>query len=143
MAPVHANAPAGRDVLVVEDDPEINRLVGAYVELAGFHCVPALNGAHALTQMRSLSPVAVVLDLMLPDISGWEVCRRLKADQHTHHVPIIILTALDNEESRREGLRLGAVEYLTKPFDPEQLLEILSRFCSECGEQEAPAGIED
>ncbi len=117
----------GRDVLVVEDDPEINRLVGAYVELAGYHYVSALNGSQALARVRDHLPLGVVLDLMLPDLSGWEICRQLKASGITRGVPVIILTALDNDDSRREGVRCGAAEYLTKPFDPDQLLNALHR----------------
>ena len=119
-----------RDVLVVEDDPEINRLVGAYVELAGFHYISALSGNEAMAQVREHFPSAVVLDLMLPDVSGWEVCRQLKADWNTRGIPVIILTALDNDDSRQEGVRCGAAEYLTKPFDPDQFLDVLSRFAN-------------
>jgi DNA-binding response OmpR family regulator len=126
-----------RDVLVVEDDPEINRLVGAYVELAGFNYVSALSGNEAMAQVRERSPSAVVLDLMLPDVSGWEVCRQLKADWNTRGIPVIILTALDNEDSRLEGVRCGAAEYLTKPFDPDQFLNVLSRFANGRNHREA------
>ena len=115
------------EVLVVEDDPEINHLVGSYVELAGFRYRCAHDGRAAIAQVRNRRPSAIILDLMLPDISGWEVCRQLKADLQTHDIPVIILTALDGEDSRREGLGCGAAEYLTKPFDPEQLLEALNK----------------
>lgn len=116
-----------RDILVVEDDPEINHLVGAYVELAGFHYVAALDGRAAMNRARDCHLCAVVLDLMLPDMSGWEICRQLKADLQTHDIPVIILSALDNDDSRREGSRCGAAEYLTKPFDPDRLLDVLAR----------------
>src|SRR5579871_5892341 len=89
-----------RHVLVVEDDPEINRLVGAYVEFAGFQYLSALDGAEAMAQLKAQLPCAIVLDLMLPDISGWEVCRRVKAGDQTQDIPVIILTALDNDDSR-------------------------------------------
>jgi DNA-binding response OmpR family regulator len=114
-----------RQVLVVEDDPEINRLVGAYVEFAGFQYIAALDGGEALAQIREQHPCAIVLDLMLPDVSGWEVCRRVKTASETNHIPVIILTALDNDDSRQEGVRCGAAEYLTKPFDPDRLLQSL------------------
>lgn len=120
-------------VLVVEDDPQINQLVGAYVEIAGFEYRTALTGTSALQQVDRSPPSLIVLDLMLPDIDGFEICRRIKRDPHTAHVPIIILTALDSEASRQEGLRCGASEYLTKPFDPDALLESLSRFTSQAG----------
>ena len=116
-----------RDVLVVEDDPEINKLVGAYVELAGFNYVGALSGGDALARVARNLPHAIVLDLMLPDISGFEVARRLKAENVTNAVPVIILTALDSDASRIEAEQHGVVEYMTKPFDPERLLEALSK----------------
>lgn len=120
-------------VLVVEDDPQINMLVGAYVELAGLEYRTALTGASALQQAGRAPPALIVLDLMLPDMDGFEICRRIKNDPRTAHVPIIILTALDNESSRQEGLRCGASEYLTKPFDPEILLDRLSRLTPQAG----------
>src|SRR5437870_4829037 len=109
-----------RDVLVVEDDREINELIGAYVQLAGFHYVSALDGSQALSQLRSHSPRAIILDLMLPDVNGWEVCRWLKSHRDTLDIPVIILTALDSDEARREGHRCGVAEYLTKPFNPDE-----------------------
>lgn len=119
-------SPGGRHaILVVEDDPEINRLVGAYVELAHFDYVSALTGGDALAQVRKHPPLAIVLDLMLPDVSGLELCRQLKADASTRKIPIIILTALDTEDTKAQGFRSGASAYLTKPFDPDQLLEAL------------------
>ncbi len=118
------------DVLVVEDDPEINRLIGAYIEFAGYHYIPALDGGQALARAREYRPAIVILDLMLPDLSGWEVCRRLKCNGDTLDVPIIILTALDSEDSRQEGLRLGAAEYMTKPFNPDELLAVLQKYAA-------------
>ena len=114
-------------VLVVEDDPEINELVGAYARIAGFEYRAALDGATALTEARHRAPAAVVLDLMLPDIDGFEVCQRLKADPDTRRVPVIMLTALGDENSRARGMQCGACEYLVKPFDPDRLMQALSR----------------
>lgn len=111
-----------RAVLVVEDDREVNELVGAYVRLAGFdyHC--ALDGASALRQAECQRPCLIVLDVMLPDLDGFEVCRRLKDQQPTSRIPILMLTALDREEYRQRSRACGAVAYLTKPFDPDQLM---------------------
>jgi len=113
------------DVLVVEDDAAVNSLVGAYVEIAGFKYRPALDGGTAIQEAINDVPSLVVLDLMLPDTDGFEVCRRLKHDQRTADVPVVMLTALNDEQSRRKGLECGAVEYLTKPFDPDRLLEAI------------------
>ncbi|HSU65260.1 MAG TPA: response regulator, partial [Tepidisphaeraceae bacterium] len=82
----------------------------------------------ALSQANSHAPAAIVLDLMLPDMSGFDVCSRLKASTATTSVPIIILTALDSAEARKKGLECGAAEYLTKPFDPDVLIRLLARY---------------
>lgn len=115
------------EVLVVEDDRELNELVGAYVTMAGFAYRSALDGAAALAQVGQRPPAAVVLDLMLPDISGFEVCTRLRAAGPASEVPVIILTALDSPDSRERGRQCGATEYLTKPFDPDLLIRTLER----------------
>ena len=111
------------DVLVVEDDPEINELVGAYVELAGFHYRRALDGAEALRQAREHHPALIVLDVMLPDVDGFEVCRTLKSEKRTAIIPVVMLTALDRAEHRQRGCQCGAIDYITKPFDPDHLLK--------------------
>ena len=120
-----------RSVLVVEDDREINELVGAYAQLAGFEYRPALDGTSALREARERVPSAVVLDLMLPDIDGFEVCQRLKKEPDTKPVPVIMLTALSDEASRRRGVECGAIEYMTKPFDPDRLMAALSKHARE------------
>lgn len=112
-------------ILVVEDDPELNELVGAYVQIAGFDYHSAPDGAAALRQAHQTHPTLVVLDLMLPDTDGFEVCRRLKSDPETRHIPVLMLTALAGEEDRRKGRECGAAEYLTKPFDPDLLIQTL------------------
>lgn len=114
-------------VLVVEDDPEINELVGAYVQIAGFEYEPALNGAQAVEKARATNPSLIVLDVMLPDFDGFEVARRLKSHTDTRSIPIVMLTALDREEYKQRGHAAGAVGYLTKPFDPDRLLEEIKK----------------
>jgi len=118
------------DVLVVEDDPEINQLVGAYAELAGFRYRAALTGNAALAEVRRQPPQVIVLDLMLPDIDGLEICRRVRKEFNNGSVPVIILTALESEQTRRSGIECGAQEYLTKPFDPEQLMSTIARYAT-------------
>jgi two-component system alkaline phosphatase synthesis response regulator PhoP len=111
-----------RDILVVEDDSQLNELVCAYVEIAGFACRPALDGGSALRAASERSPSLVILDLMLPDMDGFEVCRRLKSIPATARVPVLMLTALNQPESRHRGLECGAAAYMTKPFDPDELI---------------------
>ena len=127
---------ADREVLVVEDDREINELVCAYAQIAGFGSRSALNGSDALEQVRRRAPSLIVLDLMLPDLDGFEVCRRVRAEAQATGKPIpviIILTAMDGERSRQKGFECGAVDYLTKPFDPDKLMEVINRHAGGAG----------
>jgi DNA-binding response OmpR family regulator len=110
------------EVLVVEDDQPLNELVGAYVQIAGFHYRPALDGESAVRQAHDHPPALIILDIMLPDIDGFEVCKRLKSDTATAGVPVLMLTALTQDEHRRRGRVCGAVDYMGKPFDPEALI---------------------
>jgi two-component system OmpR family response regulator len=130
----------GRSVLVVEDDPEINELVGAYVQIAGFEYESALNGAQAVEKARAGRPALIVLDVMLPDFDGFEVARRLKGEIHTREIPIVMLTALDREEYRQKGKTAGAVDYLTKPFDPDRLMEAIRENALKSGDTAARGG---
>jgi DNA-binding response OmpR family regulator len=111
-----------RDVLVVDDDKAINIVLCRFLQKVGFTVRSALNGTAALEEARSSPPLLVLLDLMLPDISGFDVCEELKRDERTRSVPIVMVTAMVDDESRERGLACGAVAYLTKPFDPDQLI---------------------
>ena len=122
-----------REVLVVEDDPELNEMVCAYASLAGFSIRSALNGADALAEIERSAPAAIVLDLMLPDMSGFDICDRLKGVIRTRQIPIIILTALDSDASRLRGKQCGAAAYLTKPFDPDELMQTIRRHANANG----------
>ncbi len=121
----HVNA---HSVLVVEDDQDINTLVGAYVQLCGFEYRKALDGTTALREAHSRKPSLVILDLMLPDVDGFEVCKQLKDADDTCDVPIVMLTAMTSDEHRQKGLACGAVEYLTKPFEPDQLMQSITQY---------------
>lgn len=123
----------GRSVLVVEDDPEINELVGAYVQIAGYVYQSALTGTQAVEKAQQTHPALIVLDIMLPDFDGFEVARRLKSESNTRGIPIVMLTALDRDEYRQRGKTAGAVGYLTKPFDPDRLLEAIKANASTNG----------
>jgi DNA-binding response OmpR family regulator len=116
-----------KDILVVEDDRELNELLGAYVELAGFHYVKALDGTEGLRRARQSHKALIVLDIMLPDLDGFEVCRQLKDEAATAQVPILMLTALDRPEHRQRGEACGADVYMTKPFDPERLMTAIKQ----------------
>ena len=108
-------------ILVVEDDPDIAELVEHHLSRAGFSTSVVGTGTDALAQIRR-RPDLVVLDLMLPGLSGLEICRMMRSDPQTASVPIIMLTARAEEEARVQGLELGADDYVTKPFSPRELV---------------------
>jgi two-component system alkaline phosphatase synthesis response regulator PhoP/two-component system response regulator ResD len=110
---------ASQTVLVVDDEHNIIELARLYLEQEGFTVEEARDGAEALDKIRSIKPAVVVLDLMLPEIDGWEVCRRTRAQSQ---VPIIMLTARSDDVDKIVGLELGADDYLTKPFNPRELV---------------------
>lgn len=120
-------------VLVVEDDQEINELVGAYVQIAGFDYCPASDAATAVREAHKTHPDLIVLDLMLPDADGFEVCRQLKSEPDTRDIPVLILSALEGEDERRKGREYGVVDYLTKPFDPDRLMDAIKGFAHRHG----------
>jgi len=111
-----------REVLVVEDEPDIRRLVVLHLERDGFRCRTASNGSEALREAKGATPDLVVLDLMLPELDGLEVCRQLRNDPRTAAVPIIMLTAKSDEVDRIVGLEVGADDYVGKPFSPKELV---------------------
>jgi phosphate regulon transcriptional regulator PhoB len=111
-----------REVLVVEDEPDIRRLVVLHLERDGFRCRTATNGSDALREVKAGVPDLIVLDLMLPELDGLEVCRRLRRDTSTASVPIIMLTAKSDEVDRIVGLEMGADDYVAKPFSPKELV---------------------
>ncbi len=124
---MRVDLPRSNDVLVVEDDPDLNETVGAYLELEGFGYRRALDGETALREVRRQLPSLVLLDLMLPDLDGLEVCRRIRADAATQGVPVVILSALNESRLREMARSLGVLEYLTKPFDPDMLMAAVRR----------------
>jgi phosphate regulon transcriptional regulator PhoB len=110
------------DVLVVEDEPDIRQLIVHHLERDGFRCREASNGADALRLVRTSTPDLIVLDLMLPELDGLAVTRKLRGDAATSAVPIIMLTAKSDEVDRVVGLELGADDYVAKPFSPKELV---------------------
>jgi two-component system phosphate regulon response regulator PhoB len=115
--------PAGSDlVLVVDDEPHIVALVAYHLAKAGYRVATASNGNDAIAQANRDVPALIVLDLMLPGMSGFEVLKKIRARDHTRDVAVLMLTARGEEPSRIEGLTLGADDYLTKPFSPPELV---------------------
>ena len=108
-------------ILVVEDDADISNMLQLYFKSQGYEVFVAPRGQIALDLTRQKMPNVIVLDIMLPDIDGYEVCRRLRTNLRTSHIPIIFLTQKDERSDKIHGLELGADDYITKPFDVEEL----------------------
>jgi PleD family two-component response regulator len=108
-------------ILVVEDDFDISNMLQLYFKSQGYEVYVAPRGGVALEMTRQKMPNVIVLDIMLPDIDGYEVCRQLRMNLRTSHIPIIFLTQKDERSDKIHGLELGADDYITKPFDVEEL----------------------
>ena len=111
----------GARILVVDDEPDLLELVRVNLAQAGYAVETASSGSDALAALRRSPPDVMVLDLMLPDLSGTELCARVRADQRLAGLPIIMLTAKSEEIDRVVGLEVGADDYVTKPFSPREL----------------------
>src|SRR5437667_2051038 len=109
-------------VLIVDDDPDIQRLVSYNFSRAGFDVAFAPSGRKALESIQKQPPDLIILDVMLPDIDGMEVCRTLRQRESTRSIPIIMLTARGEEIDRVIGFELGADDYVSKPFSPSELV---------------------
>ncbi len=114
-------------ILVVDDNPENIELVKDVLDMAGHQTYEAKNGQIALAIAQSEQPDLILLDVSMPGMSGFDVCERLKADDRTAHIPVIMLTALSDVDSRVHGLAAGAEDYLTKPFSPRELIARVDR----------------
>jgi two-component system alkaline phosphatase synthesis response regulator PhoP len=112
---------APKKILIVEDEPDIAQLVKLYLEKDGFHTNVARSGVEALTLIKAGSPDLVILDLMLPEMDGIEVCKKIRNAPDTALLPVIMLTAKSEESDTIVGLELGADDYVTKPFSPKAL----------------------
>ena len=108
-------------LLIVEDDFDISNMLHIYFSGQGYEVDVAPRGSVALEKTRQNLPHLIVLDIMLPDIDGYEVCRKLRTSTRTSHIPVIFLTQKDERSDRLQGLELGADDYITKPFDIEEL----------------------
>jgi two-component system alkaline phosphatase synthesis response regulator PhoP/two-component system response regulator ResD len=113
---------AEETILIVDDEKNIVDLARMYLEKEGFRVRSASDGARALDMIDRSPPSLVVLDLMLPGVDGWEICKRVRASQTYGDLPIIMLTARDDDIDKIVGLELGADDYLTKPFNPRELV---------------------
>jgi two-component system phosphate regulon response regulator PhoB len=114
-------------VLVIDDEPFILMMLEDKLKRSGFAVVTSRESVNALELVRKERPDVIVLDWMMPEISGIEICRQLKADPELSSIPVFMLTAKGQEEDEKKGMKTGANRYITKPFSPKALVEIIEK----------------
>jgi len=124
-------------ILAVDDEPELTELISYHLGRLGHRVLTAANGWEALEKVRHERPDIILLDLMLPDLDGFGVCEILRRDPLTATIPVIIISAWASVDSRHLGLELGALDYITKPFSPHELIERVNRFVSQRADRTA------
>jgi two-component system, cell cycle response regulator DivK len=118
-------------VLVIEDLRDQAELLSDVCAEAGLNAMTAATGAQGCRRARDTRPAAILLDLVLPDVDGWDVCRQLKSDERTKHIPIVILTAREEPHGARRARQAGCAAYLKKPCVPSALVSVLKRVIEE------------
>ena len=119
-----------KKILVVDDEVDLVETVRFPLEMEGFDVLVSYNGEDALNQARKEKPDLIILDLMLPKLDGYKVCRLLKFDERYKHIPILMLTAKTQEKDKTLGMETGADEYITKPFEMDYLMEKVKAYLS-------------
>jgi len=117
-----------KKILVVDDEVDLVKTVQFSLELEGYKVLVSYNGEDALNQARKENPDLILLDIMLPKLDGYKVCRLLKFDEKYKHIPILMLTAKTQEKDKVLGIETGADEYITKPFDMDELMEKIKAY---------------
>lgn len=128
-------------ILIVDDEADVVDLLVFNLQKAGYRTATARDGAAGLQKARDLLPALILLDLMLPQLDGTEVCKTLKADSKTAHIPVIMLTAKAEEVDRVVGLELGADDYVTKPFSPREVMLRVRKILERAAGKLAPAEV--
>ncbi len=118
-------------VLAVDDDHVIRGLLEVNLAMEGHEVVTAVDGRDALQKVQANPPELILLDVMMPNVNGWQVAEALKREEATRHIPIIFLSARAMEADVRKGLDLGVESYVTKPFDPIDLMQLVNRLLAE------------
>ena len=132
-------SPTVKHILVIEDDPDIVELLRYNLERESYRVATATTGSEGLAQLQRERPDLLILDLMLPEISGFELCRRLRSDSAYQNLPVIMLTARSEEADVIAGIELGADDYITKPFSPRELVARVGAVLRRTGRTETPA----
>jgi CheY-like chemotaxis protein len=115
------------DILIVDDVPDNIRLLSRILVKRGYHTRKALNGAMALTAIASAQPHLILLDVQMPDMSGYELCSHIKSNPQTRHIPIVFLSAHDDTSEKRKAFSLGGSDYISKPFNIDHLLKTIQQ----------------
>ena len=116
---------ANEKILLADDEEDIKTVVKLFLESKGYRVITAFDGLDALEKTRDEKPDLLLLDIMMPLVDGFEVCRRLKQDTETASIPIVMLSAASKLDSVKKGLDLGAADYIVKPFEPAKLEETI------------------
>jgi CheY-like chemotaxis protein len=114
-------------VLIIEDDPVVIQSTSMVLQTVGCHVEAALGGQEGLTKAREVSPDLILLDIMMPDLDGWQVLQKLKSEDETREIPVVIFTAYEVARGREGILERGAIGLVQKPFEPEELIDIVRR----------------
>ena len=120
-----------KKILVVDDEVDLVKTLRFSLETEGYTVLASYNGEDALNQARKENPDLVLLDIMLPKLDGYKVCRLLKFDERYKHIPILMLSAKTQEKDKIIGMETGADEYITKPFDMDELIEKIKAYLKE------------
>ncbi len=115
-------------ILIVEDDPKSLKLTRDMLQVSGYETIEAFNGLQGIELAQTKNPKLILMDLMMPEMDGYTACSKIKADQVTKVIPVIMLTAVGHELNKKFALEMGADGYITKPFTREELLDAISRF---------------
>ena len=120
-----------RKILIAEDERDILDLIMFTLQFGGYDVIPTSNGADALVMVHKEQPDLILLDVRMPRMSGYEVCKQIKAEDDTRDIPVVFLSAKGQEAEVKIGYEMGAVDYILKPFAPDQLLERLDNILSD------------
>ena len=122
---------AAKRVLICDDDPVILRLLQVNLELEGYEVLLAHHGENALEVAHAEHPDLIILDIMMPRLDGYQTCERLKSDDSTKEIPVVFLSAKAQQSDIEKGRTFGVSEYVTKPFDPNDLVDVVERVLAE------------
>lgn len=123
-----SNETTSKKVLVVDDNPDAVNILMTVLKRGGYTVEIARNGSEALQKINEENPELILLDIMMPKMNGFEVCKAVKSDSKTRHITVLMITGKTDTESRAEGLRLGATDYLVKPIHPMEALRKVKEY---------------